>query len=65
MLSFAIIKRIFSIIYDVYNGKILHYAKLELYKVIRMISELCQEFYCLRYISGNLLILSEHMEKIK
>lgn len=61
MLSFAIIKRIFSIIYDVYNGKIL----LELSKVIRMISELCQEFYCLRYISGNLLILSEHMEKIK
>lgn len=35
------------------------------YEVIRMISELCQEFYCLRYISGNLLILSEHMEKIK
>lgn len=61
MLSFAIIKRIFGIIYDVYNGKIL----LELSKVIRMISELCQEFYCLRYISGNLLILSEHMEKIK
>lgn len=65
MLSFVIIKRIFSIIYDIYNGKILHCTKLELYEVIRMISELCQEFYCLRYISGNLLILSEHMEKIK
>lgn len=65
MLSFAIIKKIFSIIYDIYNGKILHCGKLELYEVIRMISELCQEFYCLRYISGNLLILSEHMEKIK
>lgn len=65
MLSFAIIKRIFSIIYDIYNGKILHCGKLELYEVIRMILELCQEFYCLRYISGNLLILSEHMEKIK